>query len=322
MAVIEITTVIGCPLMCTFCPQDSLKQSYGKNSDKYMSLETFAVILDKVPADVRFDFSGMAEPWANPHATKMLEMALERGRKVAIYTTLYGMSLEDSVYITETLIPKFEGQVDVLCLHMPDDKMNMRGYKGSDEYRQILKNFLNIVKTGAFPAKKFRTMTMDKSGNVHSDLKDLLPHLAGWNGHSRAGSLSEKQVEKTGAIPAPHNEFPLLCASTPYYDHNVVLPNGDVALCCMDYALKHIIGNLLESDYWSLFVSPEMGRLRIANQKKEFSKCSICKQCGNVLQYNGDENKIAGYGNRQNPKIHFKDVVGYVKRKAGSLISK
>jgi len=308
--------------MCTFCPQDRLKQSYDKGGDKYMSLETFTVILDKVPPDVRMDFSGMAEPWANTNATKMLEMALQRGRRVAIYTTLYGMSVEDSIHITETLIPRFEKQVDVVCLHMPDDNMNMRGYKGSDEYRQVLKNFLKMAKAGAFPAKKFKTMTMDKSGNVHSDLKDLLPHLAGWNGHSRAGSLGEKQIEKTGAVPPPHNEFSLLCASTPYYDHNVVLPNGDVALCCMDYALKHIIGNLLQSDYWSLFVSAELGRLRIENQKKEFSKCSICKQCGNVLEYDAEQNKIRGHGNQQQPKIHFKDVVSYVKRKAGSIIPK
>ena len=205
---------------------------------------------------------------------------------------------------------------------MPDDNMNMRGYKGSDDYRQVLKNFLNMVKVGAFPAKKFKAMTMDKSGHVHSDLKDLLPELDGWKGHSRAGSLGQKQIEKTGATPAPHNTFSLLCASTPYYDHNVVLPNGDVALCCMDYALKHIIGNLLKTDYWSLFVSPEMGHVRIENQKKEFSKCSICKQCGNVLEYKADQNKIAGYGNQHAGKIHFKDVVGYFKRKAVSIIPK
>ena len=31
--------------------------------------------------------------------------------------------------------------------------------------------------------------------------------------------------------------------------HNVVLPNGDVSLCCMDYGLEHIIGNLLDQEY-------------------------------------------------------------------------
>ncbi len=91
----------------------------------------------------------------------------------------------------------------------------------------------------------------------------------------------------------------------------------------MDYGLKHVIGNLLESDYWSLFASPEMNRLRIENQKNEFSKCSICKQCGNVLQYRATDNKLLGsrgYGPRD--KVHFKDVVGYAKRKMGLRVSK
>ena len=27
--VMELTTMIGCPLMCTFCPQDALRTQYG-----------------------------------------------------------------------------------------------------------------------------------------------------------------------------------------------------------------------------------------------------------------------------------------------------
>ena len=38
---LEITTMIGCPLMCNYCPQDNLRDAYGKTDDKYMSLETF-----------------------------------------------------------------------------------------------------------------------------------------------------------------------------------------------------------------------------------------------------------------------------------------
>ena len=50
--------------------------------------ENFKLILSKVPQYVRIDFSGMAEPWANPEATSMLADTLEQGFNVAIYTTL------------------------------------------------------------------------------------------------------------------------------------------------------------------------------------------------------------------------------------------
>ena len=36
---------------------------------------------------------------------------------------------------------------------------------------------------------------------------------------------------------------------------NVLLPNGDVLLCCMDWGMKHVLGNLLTGDYSNLFAS-------------------------------------------------------------------
>jgi len=54
--------------------------TYGQN-EKYLSLENFKLILSKVPRYVRIDFSGMAEPWANPEATAMLAHALVRSTR-------------------------------------------------------------------------------------------------------------------------------------------------------------------------------------------------------------------------------------------------
>ena len=85
---LELTTMIGCPLMCNYCPQDNLRDAYGTDV-KYMTLETFTLALDKIPPNTRLDFSGMAEPWVNPACTDMFELALSRGFRVAVYTTLY-----------------------------------------------------------------------------------------------------------------------------------------------------------------------------------------------------------------------------------------
>lgn len=281
MATLEITTMVGCPLNCTFCPQDQIRNAYGKVNEKYMSLDTFNMIMDRTPQHVRIDFSGMAEPWANPNATAMLQSALKRGKRVAIYTTLFGITVDDSVHMTTNIFPNFENQVDVICLHLPDDNMNMRGYKKSTEYRAVLANFLSMVVGGSFPIQKFQAMTMEKTGKVHKDLEDMLPKLGNWIGHSRAGSLNNDK-EMLEVKNPPKNSFPLLCKSTPFYDHNVVLPNGDVLLCCMDYGTKHVIGNIIKYGYWSIFASQQLTRLRIENQKPGYSTCSICKACENV----------------------------------------
>jgi sulfatase maturation enzyme AslB (radical SAM superfamily) len=55
---LEITTMVGCPLMCTFCPQDALKKSHPENTDKYLSLDNFKRIISKLsPQKVEIHYS-------------------------------------------------------------------------------------------------------------------------------------------------------------------------------------------------------------------------------------------------------------------------
>src|SRR5580658_2450160 len=127
MPSLEFTLMVGCPLKCTFCPQDKLRGVYGKNT-KYMSLEDFKSILSKIPNHVRIDFSGMAEPWANPDATAMLRHTLSLGYSVAVYTTLYDMTPEDGSAVVE-MLRQHAPRIEVLCLHLPDRNGNMRGWR-------------------------------------------------------------------------------------------------------------------------------------------------------------------------------------------------
>ena len=281
MPCLEITTMVGCPLKCTFCPQDELRGTYGKNT-KYLSLETFKRVLVRVPDYVRIDFSGMAEPWANPEATNMVAHALERGFSISVYTTLYGITLEDAQRIIR-LISEHTQQVEVLCLHLPDANGNMRGYKPSDEYDSVLKLFLALGRSGVL--RRFEAMTMDKSGHIHELLQRDVSALAPWVGNTRAGTLDTSQVGSQLIEQLPRHTVPVTCAFTPFYDHNVLLPNGDVVLCCMDYSMKHKIGNLLTDDYFSLFGSTGMRELLIENVKPGYSEKSLCKSCSRAKRY-------------------------------------
>ncbi len=280
MAALEITTMAGCPLLCTFCPQDRLKASYGKNN-KYLRVDQFKPVLQKIPKHCRIDFSGMSEPWANPWATQMLGHALERGYSVAIYTTLHGMSSIDADRVIE-LIKAYRRQVEGVCLHLPDASGNMRGWKYSPEYEAVLRKFLDLGTHSKL--REFEVMTMDGNGRIHEGLEHLGIRLERFTGISRAGSLNLSAVG-TQKIQFPQqHETPVSCASTPVYDHNVMLPNGDVVLCCMDYSLKHVIGNLFTQSYEDLFSSKEMNMIRTENAKSGFSKCTICRSCDNVVQ--------------------------------------
>lgn len=273
--VMELTTMIGCPLMCTFCPQDNLRTEYGNNT-KYMQPMDLMTVLAKLPKDTRIDFSGMAEPWANPACNTMLEMVLYLGFDVAIYTTLYGMNNPQAV---KKVLESHPNQVKVVMLHLPDNNGNMKGWKPTQEWM----NAFEIMSTLNVPCG-VGAMTMDKNGDVHEFLKPYVGKLAGWQGHTRADSLDTKQVEGQAVSITPMNTFPLTCASSPFYDRNVLLPNGDVVLCCMDYNLKHVIGNLFTQKYDEIMNGEKLAEIIKMNEADGFNKCSICKSCENVRQ--------------------------------------
>lgn len=270
MPTLEFTTMARCPLQCSFCPQDKLKAAYG-SADIYMSLGTFQIILDKVPKHVRIDFSGMSEPWANPCATDMLRYALQLGYNVAIYTTLYGM--DDHGTEVFDLLLAHSKQLEVLCLHLPDANGNMRGWKYSQTYERNLKLFMTL----RHQIGRFEVMTMNGTGQIHPDLAHLGIEIGSWVGHSRAGNISAPSGQAMEATP--RHESAVMCAFTPFYDQNTVLPNGDVTLCCMDYGEKHRIGNLLKQNYYDIFAGQELGAVRAENMQPRFSDRSLCKSC-------------------------------------------
>jgi radical SAM protein with 4Fe4S-binding SPASM domain len=60
---------------------------------------------------------------------------------------------------------------------------------------------------------------------------------------------------------------------------NVLLPNGDVQLCCMDYGLEHKIGNLLTMSYNDLFTSDEYRRIESGLEDDSIDiLCRTCKE--------------------------------------------
>jgi Iron-sulfur cluster-binding domain len=285
MPSLEITTMVGCPLKCTFCPQDSLRGIYGK-AEKYMPLETFRTILAKVPRHVRIDFSGMAEPWANPDATAMIRHTLEDGRPFALYTTLYGLSLSDCGTVVD-MLRRHAKQIEVLCLHLPDRRGNMRGWRYSVDYEANLRAFIGLAMERVLP--RVEVMTMDQDGQVHADLDHLGIKLGAFVCHTRAGNVAAPEGQKID-LP-PRHELPVTCGFTQFYDQNVLLPNGDVVLCCMDYSLDHKVGNLLRQDYYEMFATG-LGPVVAENMRPGFSERSLCKSCNRAVMHHQDRGAL------------------------------
>lgn len=268
-ATLEINTVIGCSLGCVYCPQDTVVRAYRQLQSplgSVMSLETFVTCLDKLPPGVRIDFSGMAEPWLNPHCTEMLLYAHRQGFEIAVYTTAAGLSEADIDRLAD--VP-----FRVFTVHLPDATGRYTRIPHDDQYLQTIRKLGGTISQAHFTV----------IGTVHPAVREVinrpvrsisLHDRAGNVGPDRLSDLPDLAFTSTGKIRGR-----LRCSAVTGYElnHNVLFPNGDVALCCMDYGLRHGLGNLLENSYAALFESPEYARVQSGLIHDSDILCRTCR---------------------------------------------
>ena len=324
MANLEITTMLGCPLACTFCPQDALRKNYGKSSDKMMTFDTFKTVINKLPKHVAIGFSGMSEPFANPDCMDFLEYSSSMPNSVSLYSTLDGLTKENTDRL-EALIKK--DNLEKVVVHLPDDTGNMRGFFYKEQYLYALEKIL--------PLQNVSCMTMSEKALIDENLfkeiqkshlkEEILKKLPKniFKGWRRAGSLNTDFVKDQAIENEVSWKCGISCASTPFYDHNVLLPDGRVVLCCMDYGMKHVIGNLLKDDYYDLFKSEEMNKIKIANMNVDLEekKYSICTNCENVCKFEVSKGSSTWVNTNQNVslKVLAKNIKKRIKRKIFNL---
>ncbi|MFW8601946.1 SPASM domain-containing protein [Desulfobacterota bacterium M19] len=226
-----------------------------------MSFELFKTCLDKVPENVRIDFSGMAEPWLNKRCTDMILYAQQSGFELVVYTTLVGMEIEDIERISAVPFKHFE-------IHLPD----------ADSLTQITVNNEYLRKVDKILSSGISGLSFMTIGNLHSRLKKIVGLDCSENEViSRAGNLTNfpgmnLQKRLSGIIYCDS------CGSD--FNHNVLLPNGDIIVCCMDYAMQYVIGNLTETNYADLFQSTIISEMRkkLIDDRDDI----FCRYCHNA----------------------------------------
>ncbi|WP_247406748.1 MULTISPECIES: SPASM domain-containing protein [unclassified Bradyrhizobium] len=105
-------------------------------------------------------------------------------------------------------------------------------------------------------------------GEIHPNLVEIIPDKALIRSRplSKRGSVSPKIV--AGALTCPDER----------QHRNVLLPNGDVTLCCMDFERRHVLGNLLRDKYKDLFKVPTFCEIvDRMNGKDGFLVCRLCE---------------------------------------------
>tara|TARA_R110000824_G_C15201806_1_gene675753 strand:- start:811 stop:1671 length:861 start_codon:yes stop_codon:yes gene_type:complete len=272
----EITTNImkrGCAVACKICPQPLLSSSYSDDI-RFLSFRDFVKVLHKIPKTYRIDFSGYAEPFLNRDCVKMIKYTSDNGYYFCCYTTLVGVSLENIETLSKL---RFSREKNCpLEIHLPD-KEGVMPITITDTYKKVVKNLWDR----SLPFVNW--MTMNKNGILHPEIRQLLnTDLGRFSPVTRANNLSDGNKMTEGQVKnADRINGPISCGTMPRLNHNVMLPNGDVQLCCMDYGLQHKLGNIIKDSHEDLFTGSEFARLkRLMKEDSLDPKDNIlCRNC-------------------------------------------
>jgi len=237
--------------------QNDVKSTFGLPTT--MSFDVFKECIDKIPKYVDIHFSGFSEPFLNPKCADMIQYAHEHGHKIAVFTTLVGLKEQDIFKIKDIPFIAF-------VIHLPD----------GEKYAKILptQNYLDVLKK--LISLKIYHMSCMTMGTLPSEIISIIKQDFSPNKmHNRAGNCDYgmKVNKKLG---------PLICSKANLngentLDQNVLLPNGDLSLCCMDYGLENIIGNLISQDYESILDGSK--HKEIVKKLQSHDDEIICRNC-------------------------------------------
>ncbi len=264
--VAPITTKIGCPILCKYCPQDVLIKNYLKRDNPVMdlSMETFVQMLERIPKDVIISFTGFVEPFANPECVDMILYALDAGYVIRVFSTLYNVSIED--------YKKFKDykNLKTLDIHLPDSNGNTR-FPMTDSYKETLRYVVE------HPPKYARLWTscLGVDSHTHEEIRDIIS-VAGNPVNSVHGLVYDNRLF--------HGRAKLRCNRDCSRIDNekagvgMILPNGDVIGCTQDWELQNYIGNILKVNSWDELMQGELRRqFREALDNPEID--NICTYC-------------------------------------------
>ena len=274
---VDITTNIGCRVQCKFCPQDVSMSNYAiKNSFKkiefgnpvLMLYQTFVEILKKIPKNVLIRFSGFSEPFLNPECIKMIQYANDNGYQIQLYSTLVGMTANDVDILNTVKLQKF-------VIHLADNEKYAK--ISLSQHKEILKKIVSFHMENVF----FMTM-----GTIPDEIKNIIgmdvqaSEMVDWAGHIDSG-------RKTKRITGP-----ILCTMNQSKNNRdippIILPNGDAVLCCKDWSMDYVLGNLLNCSYDELFQSKTYNE--VIKKMRSENDDILCRNCEFALSVNKEKN--------------------------------
>jgi radical SAM protein with 4Fe4S-binding SPASM domain len=234
-----------------------------------MSLAAFENYIQTVPPSVDIHFSGFSEPWHAPDCVDMIRMAHNQGHKVAVFTTADRMMPDHISRLSHIPFKRF-------VVHLPDAGGEMRMCP-NEAYVELIQ----MLARNQIQNTEFLTL-----GIAHPRIVKAIGYTASTRRvHTRAGNVHLTSTTVGAAftqneILALTKDTSLVCRGDRMFS-NILLPNGDVQFCSMDYNLEHRLGNLGEQTYTDIMNSRNFARVfeLLSDPASEI----LCRRCEYAL---------------------------------------
>ena len=278
---IEFTLQTGCPVGCNFCPQLLFLKGY-TSPEKKFTIDSFRQALSNLQNSTikTVQFSGFSEPLHHEDISDFIKLSVEAGFEVEIFTTLKGFNAECLKKVEDLPIKWYISM-------QPLGIQNRKGLKDEEAWNNI-KSFLDLnLKFQPILRCVDFNLSKGQKNQLNEKVKQIgIENIIYSNFETRAGNITRNSINKI--------EKKLLCKNNMA---PVILPNGDVLLCCMDFGLKHIIGNIFKESFKNILLSDRLHKIIDIMDLREKGSI-LCQTCESAI-----------------PVPFFVSIVNYAKAK-------
>jgi MoaA/NifB/PqqE/SkfB family radical SAM enzyme len=291
-----------CQLMCPLCPTGAKKLNYGHT---IMPLETFKILLDKMPFVRTLDLFRSGEPFLNPDIFAMIRYASDRNIEVVV-STHFSFPKPDEFF--EKIVKSGLGRL-VVSLDGASQESYSK-YRIGGSYDLVMSNIKKLVEikkrlhsstpkiVWQFLVNRFNEHEIAMAQEISRDLNitlDLRPIDLGEElpDVELNGTIQER---KAAWLPANkkyigdrykrEHRYPLFQGICPQlFARVVVTADGKVFPCCWAWDRDSMVGDLFAESFEDIWYNQNYLSSRSRFLKKDFRSgvntvCFRCKSFG------------------------------------------
>ncbi|HEY2881357.1 MAG TPA: radical SAM/SPASM domain-containing protein [Pirellulales bacterium] len=264
---VRVETTNHCQADCTFCPRESIGR--GK---LFMKQEIFESVVKQCAAGgcKIMHLHGFGEPLLDKQLPERIRLCKQSGiGRVKIFTN-GGLLRDDMAHrLLDSGVDEIKISIDGA------DAKEFNQLRIGLDYDKVMENVktfraLRDGKGMAKPTLVAATCQTSNREQTEAMLKNVVDridftHIHNWGG--ALGMFSGQRLRK------PCDRL---------WRTFTVLANGDVALCCLDYSGKEILGNVERetiATIWNNQRYRELRRLHRDSRQDEISLCKNCSKC-------------------------------------------